>query len=770
MDDSVAAPSHFPQRARWIQAPYPDGQDRYRAPVLFTTFRPGGPVRAATLRCCGLGLQDVTIDGGPVDDHRLDPPFSNYDVRVYYVTDDVTDKLSADHDHELAITLGRGFFAVPTPNVWNWHRAGWSGPLRAIAELRLEYVSGEIETIATDTDWRATLSRTTLDCYYAGESYYATLGVPEPMPAARADPPGGTLEATRHEPVRVTWTGSPTWHQAGNAWVADFGRTLAGWVSLRTHQEHGVEVSMRYGEATTADGLVDPHSVHVDGDRFQIDTYVGDGSPDQSWQPRFTYKGFRYVQVDGLTHPPDGSTLTAHAAHNDVATVGDFGCSEPLFETFVQAMGRSIVNNLHHIPTDTPMYEKNGWTGDAQVGAATMLGLFDLGRLLTKWLGDLRDSQRDNGAIPVIVPSAGWGYTDLAPSPEWTTVYPYLVRELYRHYGDRRLIDDHWSALVRYLDWELGKLVNGCAVSELGDYLQPGTHGVGADDSGVTASSYLIRALGAAAELGALIGADPDRQRFADAAAAIRSAMNTRFFDSERGRYQVGPGFSQTSNAVPLTFGLVPAGFEQTVADQVAADVSGRGNHLHVGCLGAVPVLRTLTEHGYGRLAYDTARQTDYPSWGHWFALGADTMWEMWGADSRSRDHYFQGTVAEWLITDVAGVRCGDHGWQQLEIAPHPVGDLESAHYAIDTVRGRVAAEWHREPDASGDHDFRLTVTVPPGAGATVIMPGISPRADAPNAAPPGPDGRFTVPAGSHEFTSQLVVPAGDATGDAAER
>src|SRR5690606_10589909 len=146
------------------------------------------------------------------------------------------------------------------------------------------------------------------------------------------------------------------------------------------------------------------------------------------------------------------------------------------------------------IPTDTPVYEKNGWTGDAQVGAVSMLSLLDTRALLIKWLDDLRDAQRPDGWLPVIVPSGGWGYSDLGPSPEWTTVYPHLLRELYRRTGDRDLIADHWEPLTRYLDWELGKLVDGLAVSALGDYLQPGTNGLGPDDSGVTASAFLIRA------------------------------------------------------------------------------------------------------------------------------------------------------------------------------------------------------------------------------------------------------------------------------------
>ncbi|MBO0810839.1 MAG: family 78 glycoside hydrolase catalytic domain [Microlunatus sp.] len=727
--------STFPAVARWISAPPPADQDRYRAPVLLKDLTIADELGSAVLYVCGLGLQHVTIDGVPINDHRLDPPFTDFDHRTLYVSTDVTGLLGIG-GHRLSITLGRGFFAVPTENVWHWHQAPWSGPLRAIAELHLTFADGSAAVVGTDGTWSATLDRTTYDCYYAGESYDATLPVPDPVPVVLAVPPKGALQPVDHEPVRVSWQGTPVWEQVGDSWVADFGRTIAGWAALRSDQQRGAEVRISYAEKREPDGRLAPASVHVSGGRFQTDSYVGDGSPGQYWEPRFSYKGFRYVQLDGLSHPPDTGTLTAFAAHNDVASIGEFACSEPLFETFFAAMARTVENNLHHIPTDTPVYEKNGWTGDAQLGLITMTGLFDVRRLMIKWLDDLRDAQRPDGWLPVIAPTGGWGYTDLGPSPEWTTVYPHLLRELYRRYGDLDLVRDHWPSLVRYLDWELDKLVDGVAVSELGDYLQPGTNGVGPDDSGVTASALLIRALRDTAELAGLIGADVDQQHFAAAADALTTAMNDRYLDRKQGRYDVGPVYSQTSNAVPLAFGLVPADLVPAVVANLAADIAGRGDHLNIGCIGAATVLPALTANGHGELALRAARQTSYPSWGFWFANGADTMWEMWETTARSHDHYFHGTVVQWLIEDVAGLRCGDDGWRTFSVQPHPLGDLEHATYAIETVRGRIRVGWRR----TGDR-FDLEVEVPDGSQASVIMPGEPAR---------------TVLPGSWEFTARL--------------
>lgn len=710
------APEAFPTVGRWIGAP---GGAEFGEPVLRRTIRIDRPVTEAIWYVCGLGLQRPAIDGRPANDHRLSPPFAAFDRTVWYVPSDVTDRLGVG-EHELEITLGNGFFAVPTPNVWNWHTPPWLGPLRAVAELELRYADGSRELIGTDESWTVTRGGTTLNCYYAGEAFDATLPPGDPMPAVPLDPPAGELRPQAYPPVRVTWTGGPAWTRVGDSWVADFGRTIAGWVRLRTDQAAGQEVMITYAEAVDEDGLLRPRSVHVEGDRFQVDSYRGNGELDQQWEPRYSYKGFRYVQLDGLTHLPDARTLTACAAHNDVDRVGVFDCAEPLFVTFADAMARTITNNLHHVPTDTPVYEKNGWTGDAQLGTPTMINFFDLRSLLAKWLDDLRDGMTPEGALPVIAPTAGWGYNQLAPSPEWTTVYPYLVRELYRHYGDRSLLKDHWPAVARYLDWELGKLVDGLPVSELGDYLAPGTQGNGPDDSVLTATAFLIRALRYAVEIADLIGSPDDGARFGTAADELHDRLLQRCLAPERDAIIVGDHYSQTANATALVHGLIPDDAVPAVVARLVGDVEDRGIHHNVGCIGAQTLLKALTWNGHGELALALARQRTYPSWGYWFEQGADTMWEFWEDTTRSRDHYFHGTVVQWLIEDLAGLTCGDHGWRTFRVRPWLLGDVDHASHSIDTVRGRVGVRWSR---AGGR--VELDVTVPPGSTATVSVPGV---------------------------------------------
>ncbi len=702
------------------------------APLLRRTFRVDKPVTRARLYVSGVAYHELWLDGRRVGDAVLDPGFTDYDDTVLYVTYDVTKDLSKKGEHVLGAELGRGFYGMTTPNVWNWHVPPWHGDPRLILQLEIDHPDGTRTTVATDEEWRITDGPTRSDSLYSGETYDARHEQPGWTrtgfddtgwaAASRLDAPKGRLRAQQHEPIRaIADVPVARWSQPNDeVWVADFGRTMAGWARLRVDAPAGAVVSMLFGEKLDASGRVIAANGLVQSPRFQLDEYVSAGDGPRTWEARFSYKGFRYVQVAGLPSAPGSDTLKAIVVGSDVASTAEFTCSEPMFQTFDRMMRRTIHNNLHGIPTDTPKYEKNGWTGDAQVGAITMAVQFDMARFFTKWLGDIADSQIGSGQVPVIIPSGGWGYQELAPSPEWTTVFPFLVREMHRWYGDTRLIETHWATLVRYLDWELGRLQNGLAVTALGDYLSPGTGGNPPEDTRLTATAFLYRALHWSADAGDLVGHTADASRFRAAAASLRDRLNETFLDRTKGHYATArdPGYRQTSNAIPLAFGIVPDDMVRPVVDSLVGDIRSRGMHHNTGNLGTEVLLPVLTEHGHVDVAFAVARQTTYPSWGFWLENGADTMWEFWSADARSRDHYFQGTVTEWLYFDVAGLRPVGDGWRRIVVRPAARGDLSSARLSVRTVRGQASSEWSRHGKT-----LHLEVEVPVGSTAEVHVP-----------------------------------------------
>jgi alpha-L-rhamnosidase len=724
------------------------------APVLRRRFAVGKPVVSARLYVSGLAYYDAEVNGGRVGRQVLDPGFTDYDETVLYATHDVTGLLRRGAN-EIAVTLGRGFYGMTTPNVWNWHRATWHGEPRLLAQLVVGHPDGSRTTVGTDTGWEVADSPTASDSLYAGETHDARRA-PTWRPAVPLDPPGGTLRAQQHEPVEVVETVTPVSVTAlpGGGYVADMGRTTAGWTKLAVRAPAGTVIGLQHGEKLGADGTVQGGNGHVPG-RHQLDEYVCAGSGVEIWEPRFSYKGFRYVQVTGLASAPAPGDLLGRVVHSAVPDTGTFACSEPFFEQLERAMRRTVRNNLHGIPTDTPMYEKNGWTGDAQLGVPVMVHALGMPRFLTKWLGDLADSQTEAGQLPVIVPSGGWGYQEAAPSPEWTTVYPFVVREMYRVYGDERVAAEHWRGLVRYLDWEIARLRDGLAETALGDYLPPGYGGNPPEDTRLTATAYLHRALTGTAELGDLLGHADVAARYRSVARSCRDALNATFLRDGAYRTDRDPGYRQTSNAIPLAFGLVPPDAVAAVVAGLVADIRARGDHLDTGALGTSVLLPVLTAHGHADVAHAIAVQRTYPSWGYWFDRGADTMWEMWPESSRSRDHYFQGTVVQWLYQNVAGLRPGDNGYERFVVRPDARVGVTWARTAVETVRGRAAVDW-RVADAA----LTLTAEVPFGATAEVHVPTTDPRhVSAPPAARPlrtEPGfSVFEVPTGRWRFTAR---------------
>ncbi|GGW46968.1 family 78 glycoside hydrolase catalytic domain [Streptomyces griseoloalbus] len=737
------------------------------APLLRRAFTVRKGISAARLYISGLAYYEAHLNGRRVGRQVLDPGFTDYDETVLYAVHDVTGLLERG-ENALGVTLGRGFFGMTTPNVWNWHRPPWHGEPRLLAQLEIDHPDGSRTTVASDGDWRLTEGPTRTNSLYAGETFDARVlpaGWTRPgfddsawRPAGEQQAPAGTLRAQPHDPIEIIETVRPTEIRESRpgVYVVDMGRTMAGWTRLTVRDASaGTVVRLVHGEKLKDDGSVHAETGHVPG-RFQTDEYVCAGGDEEVWEPSFSYKGFRYVQISGLPARPSPDQVLGRVVHTRVEEVSDFSCSEPFYEWLDGAMRRTVLNNLHGIPTDTPMYEKNGWTGDAQLGAPVMAYAFGVHRFLSKWLGDLADSQTGAGQLPVIVPSGGWGYGDLGPSPEWTTVYPFVVREMYRVYGDERAAREHWAPLVRYLDWELSRLRDGLAVTALGDYLPPGYGGNPPEDTRLTATAYLHRALLHTAETGDLLGEQETAARYREAAGKLRDAFNAAFLGPE-GHYRTAkdPGYRQTSNAVPLAFDLVPPGARAFVVDSLVKDIEERGNHLNTGALGTSVLLRVLCAHGRPDVAHAIATQRTYPGWGHWHEHGADTMWEMWPLDSRSRDHYFQGTVVQWLYENVAGLRPGDAGYRTFVVRPDARTGVDWARTSIRTVRGPAAVSWSRI-----DGRLRLAVRVPVGATADVHVPG------ADRSGVTAPDGArflrrepqfvvYRVPHGQWEFTGR---------------
>jgi len=744
------------------------------APLLRTDFTVTGPVARARLYYSSPGYGELSVNGQRLGDAVLDPGFTRFDKRVQYATRDVTAALKPGAN-TLGAVLGRGFYGLTTRNVWDHHTAPWHGDPRLRAQLRIDYTDGRTQTVASDGGWRTHDSATVADSIYAGETYDARRKLPgwdtpwvDPAdwaPARVVTSPSSTVVAQENEPIKVVKTHRATTITSPKpgTHVFAFPVMIAGWARLRVTGPAGTEVTLRYGEKLRADGTVNHDNSYVTGEH-QVDHYLLRGGGREEWEPRFSYKGFTYVQVDGFPGTPTADSVQARELHTAVPDAGTFTSSNPLLNR-VHAMSRqAILNNLHGLPTDTPMYEKNGWMGDALMTVDTAIHNFGMQRIYRKWLDDVRDSQFPDGMAPLIAPTGGWGRQN---SVEWGAAYPLIVWAVYQHYGDRTLVAEHYDAIKRYVDYLATQArADGTHNSGLGDWVPPGFHGTPPEGAVVSATAYVALVARTVASMAQLLGKAVDAQRFTGFADTTTVALNTRYLNRETGVYStdVPVGYRQTPNVLPLAMGLTPADTTGKVLANLVADLHRKNDHLDTGILGTRYLLPLLTERGETELAYRIATRTTFPSWGYWASKGATAMWEMWDDNSRSLDHHMFGSVDQWFYEDLAGLKPTAPGYGRFEVEPHVPEGLTSASARVRTVRGDAASAWRKAAGGT----FDLSVTVPVGATATVSVPAADPAAvtesGRPADAAPGvkflryADGRavYTVGSGSYRFRSSI--------------
>lgn len=731
--------------------------------LLRKSFPVGKEVAEARAYVSGLGYYKLFLNGDRVGDHELDPGFTSYDKTTLYASYDVTEALR-NGENIIGVSLGRGYFGQTFPD--EWMSSPWHDDTKLKFELDITYTDGSTQQVVSDRSWTAGDGPTTSESVFAGENYDARLEQPgwnasgfndsSWRQAVTVAAPGGRLRSQAFPAIKVT---APlerlavTTPQAGVT-VHDFGEPSAGWAKVAVDGPAGATITITYGEKLRTDGTVDNN-----GGFFNVQTYnytlKGGGS--ESYQPSYSYAGFRYVQVKA----PTGVTVQDVAGmrvHTAVERTGGFSSSNDLLNRYHEAQANTFLNNLHSIPTDTPMYEKRAYTADAFLSADSAIAGFDMQNFYESWIRSHRDDQNADGTIGHTVP--GTVGSKKVNDPLWTSSYVLMSWDLYWYYGNTRVLADNYDGMKMWIDHyeqEISQTGNVYTGFSYGDWLDP-TQGPPAGTR-LPATAYLYKTASLMAQIATVLGHDADATHFQELAARIADAFNSTFYDPTAGAYfdNRDAAYRQTSNILPLAFGIVPANQRATVLANLVQDVEDRGDHLSTGAIGTKDLLPVLTENGYTDLAYRVATNPSYPGWGYWFEeLGATTMWEEWGANSRSRDHAFLGTVDDWLYQHVAGITAAGAGYTSIRIQPYPGADLNSASAKVDSPLGEISSEWVREDDL-----FTLTVTVPVGATAEVYVPvndgdkvRVKPKAMA--AAHGEQDGfsRFTVGSGTYTFVA----------------
>ena len=692
------------------------------------------PIRA-TAYISGLGYYELYLNGKRVGNHMLDPGFTDYDKRVLYVTYDVTGLLLAGAN-AAGVVLGNGWFHPITPDLFGFEKAPWRQTPRLLLNIDLDYADGSRETIASDTSWKWSFGPLVFNCIRAGETYDAGLEKPgwnEPRhddsgwkPAVAVQAPKGRLSAQMEPPMRITETVIPVklTEPKPGIYLFDVGVNLTGFARFEATGEPGQKITLEYNEVLKPDGMLDmtnSHS-HTYG-RYQTDELILDPQGKGAFEPRFTYHGFRYVQVTGLKRKPALSSLEAYGVHTDWEGAGEFSCSNPKIDKLEKAVRRTLSNSAHSMPGEEPTREKMGWTQDGLNTMEAAIYNFRAAPVYTNYMFDMIDAQEANGHVPPIVPTDGWGRTKPGGAPPefsdpwWGGTLPYVAGKLYEYYGDRRALEEAYEPMKRWVDYMSSTAKDYLVDWWLGDWLEIGAPGRPTRTPIIQTSTagyyFCAMAVVRAAEV---LGKPDDALKYGQLAEQIKTSFNQHFLDPKTGLYAPN---SQTSQVLPLYLGMVPEGKRALVLERLIENLHQHKDHMTTGFVGVMPMLHSLPDWGYEDLGYTVAMQEDVPGFLQMIADEWSTMGEALDNISGSRHHPFGSCIGSFLFREIAGIRADPSGPGFEKVIIRPVfGNLTWATARYDSIRGPIDSDWKREANR-----LALRVSIPVNTTATVYLP-----------------------------------------------
>jgi len=725
----------FPGQASWIGSPTDGATGAASAakgmPIFRREFGSHKGLSKAILRISGLGQFEAHINGQNVTDAVLTPGWTDYHKHVLYDTYDVTSLLHAG-SNAIGVMLGNGMYNVVETKGRYTKFSGTFGAPKLIAELELRYTDGSRETIATDSEWKSTAGPITYTSIYGGEDYDARLevkGWDAPgfddrgwSAAAVVAGPGGVLIPESIPPVKEFESFSPTkvTHPEAGVAVYDLGENFAGWPEIAVSGPEGAAVKLVAGELLDEKGRVSQKSANAYPDSQNEFNYVLRGSGVERWSPRFSYSGFRYVEVR-TPETVKVVQLRGRFLHDAVEVTGHFETSDSLFNHIHKLINRAMLSNMVSVLTDCPHREKLGWLEQTHLAGPSLMYNYDLGALYAKMANDMQDAQLANGMIPDIAPEYPVFEAGFRDSPEWGAAVVLSPWTAYQFYGDEDILRTHYDSMKRYVGYLKNRLQDGLLTYGLGDWYDTGPGDPGESKltaKGITATAIYYQMLTDMGHIARLLRKTEDAAEFQKASEEIRGAFNAAYFHADGGFYDRG---SQTANAMPLVVGLVPEGKRDAVLASLIADIRKHGNHVTAGDIGFHYVVRALTDGGRSDVLYDMLSQEDKPSYGDQLAHGATALTEAWDANpASSQNHFMLGHAEEWFYRGLAGIdfdfsREAD---ARIRIAPAFVGKVQHVAGSYVSRMGQIESRWKRL-----GNDVQMEVALPEGANATVVFP-----------------------------------------------
>ena len=722
-------------RGNWISDAH--DSDFFPAPRFRKEFKARGGIAQARAYIAVAGLYTMYINGEKVGGRVLDPAFTRYDRRVLYSTYDVTDLLRSGAN-AIGVELGNGWYNHQAVTTWHFEKAAWRARPAFCLDIRILYADGTEEVVSSGFGWHTSSGGPLVyNNIYTGEHFDARLeqdGWTEPgfkeegwegiklraCPAVvvSSQQMAPIRESAEIEAVNIIKLND-------NRYIYDFGTNMAGNVHLRIKGPRDTGIELTYAERLNSEGRADQDNINYyyfgdnNAEPLQTDRVTLSGG-DDVFIPKYSYKGFRYVEVNASSALDWGKEqLKAVRINSDVPEVGSLESSAPIVKDIWQATLRSYLSNLQGYPTDCPQREKNGWTADAHIAIETGLYNYDAFTVYEKWLADHRDEQQPNGLLPDIIPTCGWGYWDPAVNGnglDWTSSVALIPWELYLFYGDSKPLKDNYDNIRRYVDYALTLTKDGLCTWGRGDWV-PVTK---RSNKTLICSCFLYKDLDILCRAARLFGFAEDAKKYGEIAEKVRDAVNAKFLNKATGVYADG---MQTDQSLPLAFGLVPDECRQAVLQALVKRVEEDGSRVNAGVHGAKYALNVLAEGGYGELAYKMAAAKDFPSWGWWLENGKTTLIENWRLDvtrDNSDNHVMFGDIAAWFHRALGGINPDPEcpGFKHIILRPCFPAGLDKFSCSYDSPRGRIDVSWQRKK-----RKVTVMAVIPCGASATFHYP-----------------------------------------------
>ena len=732
-----------------------------------TNRKPGKKIVEATAYVCGLGFYEFSLNGKKVGNSEFAPLWSDYDKTVYYNTYDVTEQLRRG-ENVVGILLGNGFYNVQGGRYRKLQIS--FGPPTLLFELVINYEDGTCTAVHSDNNWKYDFSPVTFNCIYGGEDYDACreqkgwnqIGFDDShwRPVVIQEAPKGILRPQMAAPVKimerydiqkVTKLNADQVASASvstkrtvdpSAFVLDMGQNLAGFPEITVRGKRGQKVTLIVAEALTEEGACNQRQTG----RQHYYEYTLKGEGDETWHPRFSYYGFRYIQVEGAVlkgqkNPqklPVLKNIQSCFVYNSARKVSTFESSNRIFNAAHRLIEKAVRSNMQSVFTDCPHREKLGWLEQVHLNGPGLLYNYDLTAYAPQIMQNMADAQHSNGAMPTTAPEyvifEGPGMDAFAESPEWggsLVIFPFMY---YETYGDDSLIKKYYPNMRRYVDYLKTRADTGILSFGLGDWYDYGDFRAGFSRNTpvpLVATAHYYMTVMYLVQAAKMVGNDFDIRYYTSLAQDIMVAFNKCFLHKDTAQYGTG---SQCSNALPLFLQMTQDADEQDnyrpdadlnekVFANLIKDVEAHGNRLTTGDVGNRYLIQTLARNGEHELIYKMFNHEEAPGYGFQLKFGATTLTEQWDPrQGSSWNHFMMGQIDEWFFNSLVGIRPSTtpkQGYQKFIIAPQPVGDLKYVKASYETLYGTINVDWTCE-----NGTFTLNVSVPVNTTAVVYLPG----------------------------------------------